>query len=844
VLGSLSKLAMLRGIALINVICGNCQTRYKVADQAAGKRTKCAKCQNVLTIPAAESDSLPRSVAVETAPAAATVIPPKSVPAPAKPAAATSPASAKPATSSPVAEKPKQRRWIPEQIPQAFSAVQIRPVETQTGYELSLMLVAFVMLLLVVLYFSMIAGMGWLLFKMLTGTLNSPGVGSGRNSGKGAFFVYVVPPFCLVVLLFVLIKPLFARSGKRFKETLITRDQEPRLYALIEKICHAVGAPFPSEIVLDMSANASASFTNGFWGLLSNRLSLTIGMPLAAGMNCRELAGVLAHEFGHFTQGSGLRFSYLIRTVNFWFARLVYERDSWDMWLEEKAEGQGFLSVPFLVSTWAIWVVRRIIWCFLMTGNAVCSILLRQMEYDADMNEIRLAGSKTFRTSSEKLPILGIAEQLASDDLGDFWRDGRLPDNWAELIVANIERLPPKAHEEIKKLTIETKTGWLDTHPSHSERVAVAEREQDPGIFHYEGPAQDLFLDFKALGLRLTRDFYQERLTKVEWQSRVTPVEKLLAIRKQEEESFKALRRFFQGRFSGMRSLPWLEMQLKLPHQPQHLQQQLRDSRAAQLEGLESYRERLKEFRTLDIGRLELEQILAIYNAESRPVKGEFPRLPANRNEAQIWYQQLRETLGTCAAELDRYEEYAMTRLNCGLRILLHPGMAERIPEHAAKIERAKMFYGLITGLHACWPVLYDLRQRELSVTSLISRLQGEETPRGVGNAFRANLDALKQQLEGLIRSLGQLNYPFAHEDEKQTVIQYCFDGTPDLTNPHHMLEASMSIFENLPVVAMRVLSQLCGLAEEVETALGYQLLTDPPEETDDDEKPKEAATV
>jgi hypothetical protein len=400
---------------------------------------------------------------------------------------------------------------------------------------------------------------------------------------------------------------------------------------------------------------------------------------------------------------------------------------------------------------------------------------------------------------------------------------------------------PPKAHEEIKKLTNETKTGWLDTHPSHSERVAIADRENDPGIFHYEGPAQDLFLDFRALGLRLTRDFYQERLTKVEWQSRVTPVEKLLAMQKQEAESFKALRRFFQGPFSGLRALPWLEMELKLPHQPQHLQQQLRESRAAQLEGLETYREQLKDFNKFDDGRFELEQILAIYNAESKPVKGEFPRLPANRNEAQLWYQQLMEQLGVCSTKLDQYEEFAMTRLNCGLRILLHPGLAERIPEHAAKVQRAKLFYSLITSLHAVWPTLYDLRQRQLAVTSLISRLQGENTARGVANAFTQNLDALKLQLEGFVRSLGQLSYPFAHEDEKLTVIQYCFEGTPDLTNPHHMLTASMSIFDNLPVVAMRTLSQLCGLAEEVETALGYQLLSDPPEENKDEDK-KETA--
>jgi hypothetical protein len=196
------------------------------------------------------------------------------------------------------------------------------------------------------------------------------------------------------------------------------------------------------------------------------------------------------------------------------------------------------------------------------------------------------------------------------------------------------------------------------------------------------------------------------------------------------------------------------------------------------------------------------------------------------------WYQQLMQKLGECSRQLDSYEGHAMTRLNCGLRILLHPGLKDRIPNHAAKVESAKNFYALITNLHQCWPMLYELRQRQIGVTALISRLQGEQTPRGVANAFPANLEALKQQLQGLIRVLGQLQYPFTPQDQKQTVIQYCFAGTPDLTNPHHMLEASMSIFENLPFVAMRVLSQLCGSAEEVETTLGYELLPDPPEET------------
>ena len=46
---------------------------------------------------------------------------------------------------------------------------------------------------------------------------------------------------------------------------------------------------------------------------------LTIGLPLVAGLSLREFAGIIAHEFGHFTQGFGMRLSYVIRQINGWF---------------------------------------------------------------------------------------------------------------------------------------------------------------------------------------------------------------------------------------------------------------------------------------------------------------------------------------------------------------------------------------------------------------------------------------------------------------------------------------------------------------------------------------------
>jgi Zn-dependent protease with chaperone function len=72
--------------------------------------------------------------------------------------------------------------------------------------------------------------------------------------------------------------------------------------------------------LLDLQVNASASFRRGFLSLFSRDLTLTIGLPLVAGLTVRQLGGVLAHEFGHFAQGAGMRLTFVVRSVNAWFA--------------------------------------------------------------------------------------------------------------------------------------------------------------------------------------------------------------------------------------------------------------------------------------------------------------------------------------------------------------------------------------------------------------------------------------------------------------------------------------------------------------------------------------------
>src|SRR5208282_3052405 len=104
--------------------------------------------------------------------------------------------------------------------------------------------------------------------------------------------------------------------------------------ALVDKVCGLVNAPVPKRVDINCDVNAAAGLRRGWLSaMVGNDLVLTIGMPLAAGLTAEEFAGVLAHEFGHFGQGVGMRLTYVVRSINLWFLRVVYQRDSWDVWL-------------------------------------------------------------------------------------------------------------------------------------------------------------------------------------------------------------------------------------------------------------------------------------------------------------------------------------------------------------------------------------------------------------------------------------------------------------------------------------------------------------------------------
>src|SRR5829696_873524 len=77
----------------------------------------------------------------------------------------------------------------------------------------------------------------------------------------------------------------------------VTREEQPRLHELVAREADAAGEPHPDDVYLTMEANAAVTQASRTLRVL------IVGIPLMHILSERELRGVLAHEFGHYTGG-------------------------------------------------------------------------------------------------------------------------------------------------------------------------------------------------------------------------------------------------------------------------------------------------------------------------------------------------------------------------------------------------------------------------------------------------------------------------------------------------------------------------------------------------------------
>jgi predicted Zn finger-like uncharacterized protein len=746
-------------------------------------------------------------------------------------------------TAATLSVPPEDFETLRQKVFASFLQQKIATVPIAASYRIGIALVSLFMIMLPLIYVALIGITGWSVWyhaSQHTGIITAAASSTtGRNSGRAVvfgFLIYVTPIIAGVALVLFMFKPLFSKpvndSGRR---TLKPAD-EPLLFEFVDRICRAVNSPRPHRIDIDCNINASASFGRGLLSFMGNDLVLTLGMPLVAGLTMRQFGGVLAHEFGHFSQGAGMRLTFVIRSISHWFTRVVYERDAWD---EKLADWSRNLDIRigwiFYITRLGIWVTRQVLWVLMVAGHFVGGYLLRQMEFDADRHETRLAGSRTFATTARQISVLNVAYRGAMADLGNFYREGRLGDNLPKLILLNVDQLPEKIHAKIDEMILASKTGLFDTHPSDRERTASASKENTDGIFQLRLPAAHLFKRFDFLSRAVTWDYYKEIFGEELKKSDLHPVEKLMEIQKTQRDAWKALQRFFQGHVAWYRAFPNPKAAFHLPKDVVATTALMKKSRGKMLQEAEQYGKVWTKFDEGDSQLIEIGLADILLKAGLKIRRKDFSISLTSRAEVQSAREAVEIRQEQLEPKLMPFEDAAADRLYASLQLARTPAVLAALAELSVTNSELDQLLKIFTQVNERLGQLLVIRDSQIAMGKLLTVLSDNNENPPLIAQIRNHMSELSEQIQHLRESFESTSYPFDHARADITVADYLLQELPDPENPVALYEAADSIGNALPPMQARVTGRLCQIAEMVETHFGLPLLEDPPEDEEVD---------
>src|SRR5664279_104822 len=166
----------------------------------------------------------------------------------------------------------------------------------------------------------------------------------------------------------------------------VTRQQQPRLYNLLENLCISRGIPMPKLKLIDTDAlNAYAT------GLNQRQYAVTVTTGLLKALNDQEIEAVLGHELTHIRNGDVrmLVIAVVIAGVISFFGEMVFRMFFQGGWgggrrssgsSDSKGGGAGaaiVIAIALIALVWVLAIVVRF-------------ALSRQREYHADSGSVEL----------------------------------------------------------------------------------------------------------------------------------------------------------------------------------------------------------------------------------------------------------------------------------------------------------------------------------------------------------------------------------------------------------------------------------------------------------------------
>jgi Zn-dependent protease with chaperone function len=362
----------------------------------------------------------------------------------------------------------------------------------------------------------------------------------GRSNLPVVLRVVGIILFALVALF--LLKNLFRRrSAMKGNELRIEKDEHPRLFKFLEKVCEETGAPFPDEVYVNHEVNAAAGSDISIAGLFAApRLRLVLGLGLVNVINLTEFKALLAHEFGHLSQFEQKSAPY-VRLAMSIVGNIISGRDFVDRGLQTAYASVWWFFGPLY------WTVYGMNWLLVKVFTLVLQLhftLAREMEFHADLVAVSVAGSDAVPSLLYKSywgqecleqTVLDLAtardHDLHSCDI--FYHQRRAANHLRRLqddpFRGDTPELPGDRRKTVQVFRDDDgdQAGMWDDHPSNYDREENAKCYYLRTEYDERSPWV-LFGDSSQLRERVSRRFYREVLDV----SKKTPLEDAKEVQK------------------------------------------------------------------------------------------------------------------------------------------------------------------------------------------------------------------------------------------------------------------------------------------------------------------------
>lgn len=325
------------------------------------------------------------------------------------------------------------------------------------------------------------------------------------------------------ILIFIFFIKFFF-NFKKFDDSnlyLIDPIKEPDLSNLLKSILAEIKTDFPHKIYINDHVNASVFYHGNFFSMFfSRKKNLILGLGLINSITVNELKGILAHEFGHFSQRSMLIGAYA-SYANKIIQDMLFENDFFDSVTQKWQELLGWFGFIIKIAEFIIKIVSWVFKVFYILIAKNTFYLSRQMEFYADAIGAQVVGHKTLIDTFFRVDIGTHSLEVVYDFYSQL-RDEKLKSRniyrdqtYVMNFIAKRDNLEFKHNlpyaNIITKLPKDRVISIDDfaTHPQDVERVARLLQHKIERKNPNNSPANTIFQNIEAIQESISQDFFK-----------------------------------------------------------------------------------------------------------------------------------------------------------------------------------------------------------------------------------------------------------------------------------------------------------------------------------------------